>query len=252
MQRIPTVLFDFDDTLSDPIPFFLQFAREVGAHLNRRFGGDASEWERAAADMLVVVQDDYWERFRDNPTNGYLGWLDALRVRSIKMLLEPMGRPVPPDAAALSLEMQFEALSRCHAGFPGVTPVVKELAELGYPLHMASGQESEYLRGGLTGLGITPFFGRLFGPDLIDCAKEGTEYYRRVFAALNVQSEHVIVVDDYPPAISWAVQCGAHVIQAKLSPIKHEPTQPGIKAVITDLHDLPHVIQQIEHDMKVV
>jgi phosphoglycolate phosphatase-like HAD superfamily hydrolase len=242
-------LFDFDDTLSDPIPFFLQFAREIGLYAHRRFGGDMAAWDRAAADMLIAVQEEYWERFRGNPTNGYLDWLNALRLHSMQMLFEPMALSLPPDAEAVALDLQFEALSRCHAGFPGAEIAVAALAEAGYPLHMASGQESEYLRGGLTGLGLTSYFGRLFGPDLIDCAKEGPEYYERVFTALGVRSDEVIVVDDYPPAIGWAVEVGARVVQAKLSPVRHESTQPGVSAVLTDLHDLPRLIAQLRGPM---
>ena len=245
MQRLPTILFDFDDTLSDPIPFFLQFAREIGLYAHQRFGADVAEWDRAAADMLVAVQEDYWERFRGNPTNGYCDWLSALRLRSMQMLFAPMGLSLPADAEVIALDMQFEALAKCHAGFPGARDAVESLSAAGYPLHMASGQESEYLRGGLTGLGLTSYFGRLFGPDLIDCAKEGPEYYERVFGALGVRSDEVLIVDDYPPAIGWAVHVGARVIQAKLSPVKHEATQPGVAAVLTDLHDLPRLIAQL-------
>lgn len=245
MQQRPTVLFDFDDTLSDPIPFFLQFAREIGVYLSHRFGKEQAAWEKAAADMLIAVQDDYWDHFGGNPTNGYLDWLHTLPERTIRMMFDAVALPMPSDADRLAVDLQFSALSRCHAGFPGAEQVVAELHRQGYALHMASGQESEYLRGGLTGLGLTPYFGRLFGPDLIDCAKEGMEYYIRVFAALGVSSDEVIVVDDYPPAIGWAVGTGAHVIQAKLSPVIHQPIQPGVAAVMTDLHDLPALIAQI-------
>ena len=245
MQNRPTVLLDFDDTLSDPIPLFLQFARELGAGLSGRFGKEPVAWEKAAADMLAAIEDDYCERFVGNPTNGYLEWLNSLRHRSVLLVCEAMDLPSPPDAEQLAVDLQFDALSRCHAGFPGVETVLASLYRAAYPLHMASGQESEYLRGGLTGLGVLSFFGRLFGPDLIDCAKEGPEYYRKVFAALDVRADEVIVVDDYPPAIGWALTSGAHVIQAQLSPVARAPIQPGVAAVMTDFHDLPVLIAQI-------
>ena len=245
MQKRPTVLLDFDDTLSDPIPFFIQFARQIGGCLSERFGGEPSVWEKAAADMLIEIQDDYVARFVGDPTNGYLQWLGSVRLWSMQLLFDAVKLPTPNDAERLSIALQFKALSQCHAGFPGVQTAISELENRGYPLHMASGQESEYLRGGLTGLGLIRFLGSLFGPDLIDCAKEGTEYYTRVFAALGVRGDQVIVVDDYPPAIGWAIEAGAHVIQAKLSPIVREPTQPGVAAVLTDLHNLPALVAQI-------
>lgn len=245
MQRRPTVFFDFDDTLSDPIPFFLQFARESGALFRVKFGGEQMAWEKAMSDMLVDVEDDYKSRFVGNPTNGYLAWLHALRLRSVQSVFDAMALPIPANAEELALEIQFAALAACNAAFPGAEAALKELTRQGYSLHMASGQESEYLRGGLNGMGLTPYFGHLFGPDLVDCAKEGTEYYAKVFAAAGVRSEEAIVVDDYPPAIQWAVTLGATVIQANLSPTRREETQPGVAAVITDLHDLPDRIARI-------
>jgi len=241
----PTVFIDFDDTLSDPIPFFTQFARESATLFRARFGGDQAEWERAMGDMLVAVHDDYLVRFVDNPTNGYLDWLKTLRLRSMELVFDAMELPIPPNAERLCVETQFTALSKCNAAFPGAEQMLVELTHQGYPLHMASGQESEYLRAGLTGLGLAHFFGRLFGPDLVDCAKEGLDYYTRVFEAVGVQSKDVIVVDDYPPAIGWAVASGAKVIQVQLSPLVHQPIQPGIAALVTRLRDLPWQIARI-------
>jgi len=245
VQQKPTVFIDFDDTLSDPIPFFTQFARESATLFRAQFGGDQADWERAMGDMLVAVHDDYLVRFVDNPTNGYLDWLKALRLQSMQLLFDAMELPVPPNAEGLCVETQFTALSKCNAAFPGAEQMLVELTQQGYPLHMASGQESEYLRAGLTGLGLAHYFGRLFGPDLVDCAKEGLEYYTRVFEAVGVQSKDVIVVDDYPPAIGWAVASGAKVIQVQLSPLVHQPIQPGIAALVTHLRDLPWQIARI-------
>lgn len=243
MRKRPTIFLDFDDTLSDPTPFFSQFAREIGGYLSLRFGGEPSAWAKATADMLVAVEDDYKRRFVGNPTNGYLEWLRALRFRSLHLVFEAMAMPVPPDAERFSLQVQFEALSQCNAAFFGAEQALAALKAQGCALHMASGQESEYLRGGLTGMGLVQYVDRLFGPDLVDCAKEGPEYYARVFAATGVRGEGAIVVDDYPPAIRWALTQGAKVIQAKLSPIRHEATVPGVAVVMTDLRTLPYLVE---------
>ncbi len=245
MPKPQTVFLDFDDTLSDPIPFFSQFAREIGRCLSARFGGLPHDWEKAAADMLVAVEDDYKARFVGNPLNGYRDWLYALPQQTMQLVFAGMGRTVPEDWHEIALTTQADALSRCNAAFAGAEEALAGLASLGYPLHMASGQESRYLRGGLTGMGLLRYLDRLFGPDLVDCAKEGAEYYERVFEAVRIRGEEAIVVDDYPPAIGWAPSQGATVIQAKLSVFRHEPIQPGVAAVLTDLHDLPILVQKI-------
>lgn len=245
MQRRPTVFFDFDDTLSDPIPFFLQFTRECGGLFNARFGGETEAWEKAITEMLVAIEMDYIQRFIGYPTNGYREWLRDLRTTALRQPFEALQIPLPAEVPLLYSEIQFTALSRCNAAFPGAQVALQTLSEQGYPLHMASGQESAYLRGSLTGMGLHSYFDRLFGPDLIDCAKEGEEYYRRVFDAVGVGAAEVIIVDDYPPAIGWAVATGAKVIQAKLSPVRHEETQPGVVAVVTDLNALPDLIAEV-------
>ncbi len=245
----PTVFLDFDDTLSDPIPFFLQFVHEISTLFCARFGGDAQEWERVATHMLVYVEDGYKARFIGTPRNGYLEWLHSLPMVTMGLMFGGMEIPIPHDAASLSSTIQFEALKRCNVAFPGVDRSLKALSAQGYHLHMASGQESNYLRGALTGMEILSHFDRLFGPDLIDCAKEGLEYYQRVFAAVGVSSSEVIIVDDYPPAIGWALESGAKVIQVKLSPIRHEQTIAGVSAVVTDFHLLPEAVQKIANSM---
>lgn len=248
MQSRPTLFFDFDDTLSDPIPFFLQFARAFGAGLCARFGGETEAWEKATADMLIAVEDDYKQRFVGQPTNGYCNWLNGLHHRGMQQVFDAMHCPLPDDVERLAAETQFRALSQCNAAFPGATEALQALAGQGYPMHMASGQESRYLRDGLTGMGLVTYFGQLYGPDLVDCAKEGPEYYQRVFDSAGVESNEAIIIDDYPPAIGWAVEVGAKVIQAKLTPVRDEETQSGVVAVVTDLHHLPHLIAYIVGD----
>jgi len=85
-----------------------------------------------------------------------------------------------------------------------------------------------------------------FGPDLIDCAKEGVDYYHRLFNVLGVKSDSVIVVDDYPPAIGWALEVGANVIQIKLSKERKFDTVPGVAAVVTDFRTLPDVVASLQ------
>ena len=48
-----TVFLDFDDTLSDPFQFHVQYVREVGALLAPRYGGSEERWAKAAIDLGV-------------------------------------------------------------------------------------------------------------------------------------------------------------------------------------------------------
>ena len=159
-------------------------------------------------------------------------------------MFERMGLPIPSDAARIARETQFNALIQCNAAFPGAQEVVKALFDSGHRIQIASGQESEYLVAALRGAGLEKYIESKFGPDLIDCAKEGPEYYSRIFEATGVRAQDAVVVDDWPPAITWALQTGARVIQSKLSRERHFETVQGVAAILTDLRALP---DEIEH-----
>ena len=237
-----TVFLDFDETVSDQMRFNLLYVREIGRRMAARHGGDSEAWAKSAIDMMVAVEEDYVARFVGNPLNGNCEWLADFRVGSIGLLYKGMGLPVPEDAARLSLQIQREALCGCDAAFPGAPEALAAISSAGHRIHMASGQESEFLRGGMTGNGCARYIDRFFGPDLVGCAKEGPEYYERVFRAVGISPSEAIVVDDYPPAIGWALDVGATVVQMRLSSVHHFDVVPGVAAVITDHRDLPNVV----------
>jgi phosphoglycolate phosphatase-like HAD superfamily hydrolase len=239
------VFLDFDDTLSDPFVFHTQYVREVGALLAPQYGGDAEQWAKAAIDMLEALEKEYVARFEANPLNGYCDWLNTVRERSARQMFERMAIPVPPDVARIARETQFNALLQCNAAFPGAAEALTELFEAGCRIQIASGQESEYLMAALMGAGLESYTESKFGPDLVDCAKEGPEYYERIFEATGVKAAEVVVVDDSPPAIGWAMQAGAAVIQSKLSRERHFEVVGGVAGVLSDLRDLPMMVHSI-------
>lgn len=239
------VFLDFDDTLSDPFRFQMQYVREVGAILAPQYGGEVEAWAKSGIDMLEALEKDYISRFVGNPLAGYCEWLETVRVRSVELLFGGMGLPIPNNAAQLSVETQFNALLMCDAAFPGATEALTRLFEQGVRVQIASGHESQYLMAALMGAGIESFTESKFGPDLIDCAKEGPEYFVRMFAATGIAPQETLVVDDHPEVIRWALQTGTRVIQAKLSPERHYETVSGVAAVLTDLHTLPDTIEEV-------
>ena len=247
MKR-PVLLFDFDDTLSEQSAFLLHYARAIGDALASGFGGDAEAWTRATADMLQTLEAQYVARFVADPP-GYNAWYDTMHPQAMALVFGNMGLPVPPDAAALSRETQRVALAQCDATFEGARDAVRSLHASGYTLHLASGNDSGHLRGALAGAKLSPCFDRLFGPDLLDCAKEGPEYYVRVFHALDIAPADALVIDNDPAALAWALDVGARAIQADFLP--HKPVQAvsGIAAKITDIRELPALVAQIEQDL---
>lgn len=237
------VFLDFDDTLSDPFQFHTQYVREVGALLAPQYGGQPEKWAKAAIDLLEMLEREYVERFVGYPLNGYCAWLETVRERSALKMFERMGIQPPPDPAHVARETQFNALLQCNAAFPGALDAMAGLFEAGCRIQIASGQESEYLMAALMGAGLESYTESKFGPDLVDCAKEGVEYYQRIFAAAGADDSKRIVVDDSPAAIGWALQAGATVIQARVSRERHYEIVPGVAGVMTDLSELPALVE---------
>ncbi len=247
-MKHPVLLFDFDDTLSEQSVFVLQYVRGIGETLSPRFGGNAEDWTQAAVDMLQMLEAQYVARFCPDPT-GYNAWYDTMHPAAMALVFGGMGLTVPPDAEALSRETQRIALAQCDACFEGARDVVASLHAAGYTLHLASGNDSGHLCGAIAGAKLAPCFDRLFGPDLIDCAKEGPEYYARLFRALNISPADALVIDNDPNAIGWALTVGARAVQADFLPHKPIETVPGIVAKIKNINQLPDLVARIEQDM---
>jgi FMN phosphatase YigB (HAD superfamily) len=238
MPKAMCIFLDFDDTLSEQIPFNLQFCRAIGDFVAAIYGGDPEDWAQSAIDMMVALEADYLARFRADPTNGYCGWLESTRARATELLFAGMNIETPATAVALSIRIQAEALAHCNALFPSAHEAVTELRTQGFDVHMASGNESAHLSAALRAVGLEASIGHFFGPDLIDCAKEGPEFYRRIFQRLNLPAERALIVDNDPVAIGWAVAAGASAIQVNLLPDRHVETAIGATEVIADLRDL--------------
>lgn len=238
------IFLDFDDTLNDPILLYSQYVRELGAHLAPQFGGQADRWARTAIETLRGLETEYQSLFRGNPLGGYCDWLAAVHERCGALMFTGQNLPVPNDIATIMREAQFSALLQCNALFPGAAQALTDLYNAGCRLQMASGQESEFLMAALMGGGIESYTESKFGPDLVDCAKEGPEYYRRIFAAVGVEARNAVVVDDWPPAIGWALETGAMVIQSHLSrERRYEPIAGAVQ--LHELRDLPDAANRL-------
>ena len=245
---MPVLFLDFDDTLSEQIPFNMQYVRGIGTALAALYGGDTEEWARHGADMMLALEADYAARFRDAPLNGYCAWLPLMLSRAVEMLFAGMGLSLPPDPRETAFQMRDIALSQCDSLFPGARTAIRTLHECGFLLHMASGNDSAHLRAALRGAGLDVWFRSLYGPDLIDCAKEGPQFYERIFTATGVPPREALIIDNDPAAIAWACTAGARAIQVKLLPYRTVETAAGAAAAVTDLARLPEVVQALSSD----
>lgn len=240
------VFLDFDDTLSDEARFSIQFVKALGRTLGEKYGCASEEaWRDGVVTMLLHIVQDYAEHFRGRPQNGYCAWLDRMRPMATEVLFERMNLPRPPASHEESIEIQARALQQCNALFGGAEHALHMLRCAGHRVLMASGHESRYLQAALQGAAVHTYPEQFFGPDLVDCAKEGPEYFACIFAAANVSPQEAIVVDDLPEAIGWALETGASAIQSCLSPVRRYPPVPGVSNVLTDLYRLPDIVESL-------
>jgi HAD superfamily hydrolase (TIGR01509 family) len=236
------VFLDFDETLSDMPALGRQYVGRASVFLAAEFGGDPAEWAPEVVQTLTEMMERYTEAFAGNPLGGYVVWMEAEMGRAAGDLLRR--RAVMPrqdeTPAQLAYRVQRMALSECDALFPGAVEAVRELRERGARVHLASAHQSLYLADALRGTGLEPLVETLFGPDLVDCAKEGPEYYRRVFATCGIRPDQAVVVDDQPVCLDWAEEAGARVIQACLRP----DSVPEFPTVLRALPDLPALLDR--------
>ncbi|KAF9101808.1 hypothetical protein BGX29_005250 [Mortierella sp. GBA35] len=59
---------------------------------------------------------------------------------------------------------------------------------------------------------LKPVFTKLYGPDLIQCHKGSSEFYRRIFADCEVDARDALVVDDKEYILAWAKVLGARTV----------------------------------------
>lgn len=244
MSEQTYVFIDFDDTLSDAQALWEQYSEELASLLSTDVGGDKTIWKAALRPAIDRSLARYAEKFRGNPLGGYVEWVDAERVRFMEEVFAEVGQPLPTrdPLDEFAKRMQFDALTACNTAFPRAEEALRELFEMGIRTQMASAQESEFLIAALIGSRIESYIESKFGPDLVGCAKEGPEFYRRILKACCVQPSQAIVVDDQPRCLDWAEEVGAKVVQARIKPNAPEPQFP---IVLNTLSDLPGLVRKL-------
>jgi len=240
-QKPSMVLFDFDDTLSEHRLFSQRLVITMARAMWTFHGGVVECWAKSVQVMMERLEESYIARFCP-PTGaqpfGYREWLQEARTTAARWLYEGVGLEAPANAGQLALKGQKIALRRSVALFPRAREVVRGLQLRGFRLAIASGNDYGTLHHALVGCGLRSYFEKLYGADLVDCAKEGQEFYAAIFADLGLEPSQALVVDNDPKSIQWASEAGAQAIQVRLRQIQPEPIAPEALAVFDNLGSL--------------
>ncbi len=240
MSDIIQLFVDFDDTLSDFVGLGGQYVARLATLLSGEFGGRKLDWASLLPAAIAASLDRYATKFGNNPQPGFAAWAEQERARIVTELFDAMNRKLPLNETAVSLadRLQWDALTTCGAPLPGAEAALTDVCNLGVKVQMASSWGSRYLHAALIGAGLDSSIETKFGPDLVDCPKEGPEFYRRIFRVCDVRPDRAVVLDDQVMCLDWAEEAGARVIQACMK--SNSPAQ--FPTAIRNLSELPAAI----------
>jgi HAD superfamily hydrolase (TIGR01509 family) len=219
-----------------------QWRQLVGEYFAPRLGGAPAAWAEANYTMTtsLFAADAWLARLAAAPS--YAAFRRAYWLDWLGEMCALVGVPAPSEAECLALAQAAEGwiIGRVQSAFPGAAVAIRALYEGGYALHTASGESSSELAGYLVGMGVRECFGRLYGPDLLDCFKTGPDYYARLLADAGVAPANALVVDDSPQALAWAAKAGARTVLVGGA----APTRDGQTEQIDSLAKLPALLHQ--------
>lgn len=238
------LFIDFDDTLSSSHDLNTQYARELSLLLSQDLGNEPGIWEPLIQAELEQSLALYSQKFKNSPLAGYTNWIEEERGRFLLEIARQAQVKLPSNesSAAYAARLQFDALTMCNASFPAAEETLRTLFDDNVRVQLASSQESQYLLAALIGAGIESYTESKFGPDLLDCAKEGPEFYKRIFESCRIDPQMAIVIDDQPTCLQWAKEAGARVIQACMLPNAAAAAEP---ITITQLRDIPAILAKM-------
>jgi FMN phosphatase YigB (HAD superfamily) len=221
-----------------------QWQRLVAEFFAPQLGGPPEAWSKAnRAVIKAMLEPAVWqERLRLAPS--YQHFERMYQVDWLKGMCALVDVPAPADDVCYTLARQATALiiPQIRSALPGAVEAIRKLYQRGYHLYTASSGASSDLAGHLEVMGVRDCFQRLYGPDLINTFKNGSDFYTRLFADAGVHPAEALVLDDSAQAVAWATEAGARAMLVGQASV----VQDGMVRCIAGLAELPNVIQAIE------
>jgi HAD superfamily hydrolase (TIGR01509 family) len=225
------IFLDDGGVITDKQRRAAQFGRLVGDYFVPLLGKTEEAWTRAHHAVVDQLADP--QSMSVLTAADFVDFYRAYQLRWLGGMCELLDLPAPPEEECLDLASRALGWITCHiqAALPGAVETIQLLYRQGYVLHTASGSCSLELAGYFEGLGVRRCFGHLYGADLINTFKEGSEYYARLFADAGVQPVEALVVDDSADATRWAAQFGARTVLIGSRPHPETGTTPRLESL---------------------
>jgi beta-phosphoglucomutase-like phosphatase (HAD superfamily) len=196
-----------DNSLRGP-----EWLRLIGEFMPLRMGGTPDQWAGANRVVFSQVWGDLQKRLptftshqafeRTYATN----WMHGMCAR---VGVTP---PSDDDAVTLYRELSCYIGERASSAIAGAAEAVLSLHRAGYALYTASGTPSWELRGITANMGLADAFSRLYGPDIVDRVKYGSDFYQLIFAHADIAPSRALVIESDAECCRWASDAGAHAV----------------------------------------
>jgi|GEM_PF-2066822 len=240
MGSIQAILIDYEGTLNDTRGSGRLYARDLAAHMARRYHDHRADWPAAVMAAMDVMRRMQDEGMVDD-AQGYAEYRrNELRAWA-RTLLNSAGVPFGGEEwlDAFIAEVQAAVAPR-FVPMPGAVECLDRLRSMGLRLYLTSGGSSEYTAACLRDAGIAGNFAAIIGPDQVATLKNGPAFYRRCLEVAGVPAAQACAVDDSPGPLDWALAVGCYAVgvgQAALGlPVRSR------FATANSLDDLPGVL----------
>ena len=192
------IFIDNGDVISDHEKADPQWNQMVGEYFSSRFGGSPPDWETANRHAFSVYIDRYCTEAWGHPEMDYNAFQKRELTNLIATMFKSVGLDVPCSRTLFEIAVSAHEwiCERVKADIPGAVEAIHALHESGYRLYTCSGIGSVSLRGYLRAMGIEEVFRRHYGPDLVNCPKEGSLFYRKLFEDSGMDPSESVIVDD--------------------------------------------------------
>jgi HAD superfamily hydrolase (TIGR01509 family) len=220
-----------------------QWRSLVAEYFPPRLGGEPARWSEANRTIFRQAFERLSDRLEGWQADlRYESFIDAYYVDWLRSMCEEVGVAAPAsDQACIDLSRAADEwiIPRVRAAFPGVPEAIASLSD-DYRLFTASTGSSREIGLYLAGLGVRDRFERLYGPDLVETPKNRVAYYERIIADAGLEPARVLVADDSPRMVAYAVAAGARAVFVGAA-----AAAPTGVATIDALAELPSLLRAL-------
>ena len=160
---------------------------------------DFVTWRQAFEDHGVSLDRELWEGF----IGSGLGSFDVCRH-----LEELVGRPIDTETVRAERRARYLGAVEANPVLPGVEEMISEARATGLKLGVASSSTREWVEGHLARRGLLGYFDAVRCRDDVAATKPDPELFTSAVAALGVDPESAIAIEDSANGVTAAKRAG--------------------------------------------